>query len=153
MHKSSERNLYTENLFLARSCKILTKNAFLARFKKHNYCKIFARNEKVVPDCCKNFARFTFQFTNLARYVFLQKFCKSCFDCRNFARFLQKLFFLWTRVWIKIRSVCFEGWKLNFYCEFSERFVVFDHNNVVLKQGITLNKITIYHRDIFHPLF
>ena len=40
----------------------------------------------MLQDCCKNFARFTFKFTNLARYVF-------------FTRIVQKLFLLWTRVY------------------------------------------------------
>ena len=58
----------------------------LARFskncifcKKHNSCKIFARNEKVLQDCCKNFARCIF-YKNFAKVVLI-------------ARFLQKLFF------------------------------------------------------------
>ena len=52
--------------------------------KKHNSCKIFARNEKVLPDCCKNFARCIF-YKNFAKVVLiarnLQNCCKSYFSC------------------------------------------------------------------------
>ena len=45
MHNLSERIVFTENLFFARSCKILTKQAFFARNEKafQDYCKIVAR--------------------------------------------------------------------------------------------------------------
>ena len=81
MHKLSERNVLTDNLFLARSCKIFTKNAFLSR--NTTLAKLLQEMRKR----CKNFAR----------CIFLQQFCKSCIDCKNFGRFLQKLFFLRTR--------------------------------------------------------
>ena len=81
MHKLSERNEFKVNLFLARSCKILTKIAF---FERNTICKIFARNEKVLQDCCKKFASCNF-YDNFAKVVLiatiLQDFCKSCFSC------------------------------------------------------------------------
>ena len=52
--------------------------------KRNNSCKIFARNEKVLQDCCNNFARCVF-FKNFAKVVLsariLHDFCKSCFSC------------------------------------------------------------------------
>ena len=95
INKLSERNVYTYDLFFATPCKILTKNAFLVRFKEHKSINIFSRKKKRLLDCCKSFARFTFKFTSLARYVYfigilqklnwLQELCKI---------FLHKLFFL-----------------------------------------------------------
>ena len=52
--------------------------------KKHNSCKIFARNEKALQDCCKNFARCVF-YKNFAKVVLiariLQDIRKNCFSC------------------------------------------------------------------------
>ena len=75
------------------SCKILQDFYKKCISSKIQEKKIFAGNAKVLQNCCKNFARFTFKFTYLARYVFLQEFCKTCIDCKNFARFLQKMHF------------------------------------------------------------
>ena len=48
--------------------------------------------------CCKIVARILQDLLSNSRIwqdmYFLQEFCKSCIDCKNFARFLQKLFFL-----------------------------------------------------------
>ena len=91
MHKLSERNVYTDNLFDARSFKILTKNAFLARFRKHNSCKINARNEKVLQEFCKIYfqihqsCKICIFYENFPKVVLiariLQDFCKNCFSC------------------------------------------------------------------------
>ena len=64
MHKLSERHVFKDNLFLARSCKILAKiavfarNTTLAKFLQEmkKCCKIFAR---ILQDVffCKNFAK------------------------------------------------------------------------------------------------
>ena len=74
MHKLSERNVFEDNLFLAKFAFFL-KETTIAKFlqEKKKCCKIVAR---ILQD------------------YFLQDYCKSCIDCKNFARFLQKLFFL-----------------------------------------------------------
>ena len=90
MHKFSERNVYTDILFLA-------------RFKKHNSCKISARNEKVLQEFCKIY----FQVHQSCKIcVSLQEFCISCLDSKKFATFLQKLFFLWTRDHCLLERCC-----------------------------------------------
>ena len=81
LHKLSEHNAFTNTLFFARSCKILTKIAFLQETQHlQNFCKI----EKVLQGCCKNFARCIFN-KNFAKVVLiakiLQDFCKNCFSC------------------------------------------------------------------------
>ena len=52
-----------------------------------NCCKIVA---KILQDLLSN-------SPILQGMYFLQEFCNSCIDCKNFAKFLQKLFLLWTR--------------------------------------------------------
>ena len=81
MRKLSEGNVFTDELFLARSCKILTKSEVLAR--KTTLAKFVQEMRK----CCEIVAR-------ILQDVFLREFCKSCTDCMNFARFLQNLLFL-----------------------------------------------------------
>ena len=82
MHKLSERNMFKDNLFLARSWEILTKIAFVAR--NTTLAKFLQEIEKVLQDSCKNFARCIF-YKNFAKVVLiariLQDFCKSCFSC------------------------------------------------------------------------
>ena len=78
MHKLSERNVFKDNLFLARSCKILAEIAFFA--KETTLAKFLQDMKK----CCKNFARCIF-YKNFAAVVLiakiLQDFCKNCFSC------------------------------------------------------------------------
>ena len=79
MHKLSESNVFKDNLFLARSWKILPRSGkILAKIA------FFVKNEKVLQDCCKNFARRVF-YKNFAKVVLieriLQDFGKSCFSC------------------------------------------------------------------------
>ena len=105
VHKLSERNVYTDNLFFPRFCKILTKNAFLARCKKtqllQNFCKKCERVARLLREFCKIY----FQIHQSCKIcIFLEEFCKSCIDCKNSARFLQKLFFLWTRERLHVQT-------------------------------------------------
>ena len=80
--------------FLQDHARFLQKNAFLERFKKHNSCKIFARKEKVLQDFCKNFARFTFKFTNLARYLFFTRILQKLYWLQEFCKIFAKIVFL-----------------------------------------------------------
>ena len=95
MHKLSERNVYTDSLFFARSCKILTKKAFLASFKKHNSCKFFCKKWESVARLLQEFCKIYYQihqsskiciyYKNFAKVVLiariLQDFWKNCFSC------------------------------------------------------------------------
>ena len=64
-----------------------------------NFCKscFFAKFLQEMSICCKIVARILQDLLSnspiLQDMYFLQDFCKSCIDCKNFARFLQKLFF------------------------------------------------------------
>ena len=77
MHTLSELNVYTDNLFLARSCRILTENAFLAIFKKH---KTLAKFLQELRKCCKIVARI------LQDYFQIHQSCKICIFHKIFAK-------------------------------------------------------------------
>ena len=91
MHKLSERRVYTNNLFLSRSCKTLTKNAFLAKFKKYHSFKNLERKEKLLKVCCKIHSQIHLSckicnfYKNFAKVVLiariLQEYCEICFSC------------------------------------------------------------------------
>ena len=76
MHKLSQRNVFKDNLFLAKSCKIFAKFAFFAR--ETTLVNFLQEMKK----CCKIGAK-------SLQDVFFKKFCKSCIDCKNFARFIE----------------------------------------------------------------
>ena len=79
--------------FLRDLAKFL-KNAFLQDSRNTTLAKFLQEMRK----CCKIVARILQDLLSnssiLQDMYFLQKFCKNCIDCKNFARFLQKLFFL-----------------------------------------------------------
>ena len=88
VHKLSERNMYTDNLFFARSCKILTKVS----------CKV--QETQLLPSFCKKWesvARLLQEFCKI--YFQICQSCKICIFYKNFekvvliAEILQKLFF------------------------------------------------------------
>ena len=68
-----------------------TKNTTLAKYlqEMRKCCKIV---ERILQD--------SLSISPILQDMSLHEFCKSCIDCMNFARFLQKLFFLSTRGWI-----------------------------------------------------
>ena len=91
MNKLSDLNVFKDNSFLARSCKILTKTAFFPR--NTTLAKFLQERKK----CCKIVARIlqdVFFTRILQKLNWLQEFCKI------FAR----LFFLWTRALAKINT-------------------------------------------------
>ena len=77
--------------FLKDLARFLQKMHFLQDSKNTTLAKFLQEMRK----CCKNFARFTLEFTNLRKYVFfyeyfakvvliakiLQDFCTKCFSC------------------------------------------------------------------------
>ena len=75
--------------FLQDLARFLWKMHSLQGSRNTTHAKFLQKNEKVLQDYCKNFARFTFKFTNVARYVFSAQTLQ-----KNFARFFEKLFFL-----------------------------------------------------------
>ena len=79
MHKLSDHNVYRENLFLARSCKILASKENLARFLQESCKKAIAY---------KNLARSEYFLRILQDFLNLQETCKI----------LQEMNFLSTRV-------------------------------------------------------
>ena len=71
--------------FLQVLARFLQKLHFLQEKQRlQNFCKKWESVERLLQEFCKMY--------------FLQELCKSCIDCKDFAKFLQKLFFFWTRV-------------------------------------------------------
>ena len=67
---------------------------FLQGLRNRTLAKFFQEMRK----CCKIVERILQDLLSnppiLQDVYFLQNFCKICYDCKNFAKFLQKLFFL-----------------------------------------------------------
>ena len=66
----------------------------LARFMQKLH---FLQEKQLLQNFCKKWKSVARLLEEFCKMYFSQEFCKSCIDCKNFARFLQKLFFLWTR--------------------------------------------------------
>ena len=94
MNKLSERNVNTDNYFWQDSYK----NCISCKIQDTPHLQNFCKKWESVAILLQEFCKITSEFTSFARYVFFYKnFAKSCIDCTNFAKFLHKLFFLWTR--------------------------------------------------------
>ena len=65
----------------------------LARFLQKFH---FLQKKRLLQNFCEKLKSVARSLQEFCKMYFVQEFCKSCIDCKNFARFLQKLFFLWT---------------------------------------------------------
>ena len=127
----------------------------LARFLQK--LQFFARNPTLakflqeMSNCSKIVARILQDLLSnspiLQDMYFLQEFCKSCIDCKDFARFWQKLFFLWTRVSIgEIRTTLPSSLPEKQTIRFWQQILVVGFEFFKASQSIKVIKIETSHQ-------